>query len=746
MVEQWEEIVSFCLSIASILFNMIIIFKLVEKNTIYNKIMRSIIKLECIFLYSQAFTFCIPKNSKEDKFSLFEYIVNSMTYVIQYMIYGQIKDLKSLRIKLEKLMLILYFISESVLFFLNTVLCIEMILIIKNPIGDKQNRIYSYIILSIIIAIAIVLLYLFNPNDDGLRCEYVLYFSLVLLIIFIISGAASIVYLSIHFCKERILMQTSRKIFVIKHGMYVMIYLFCFSFNLVQLTYMIILKKFFDISNESKGPLKFILLISLYVNSSVGITQFPIRIIETTLVSLYPFITHYFPSKDAQTQISNKMNNSLMMFITNNINLEVICLILYGLNSIFSNSHLINNFSSSFDDSDEVIERRISLDVSHKDFTTAKLHKIKYKKIFNNQNDITQGLFKTTTIKSGIGGNIDNVALLAGDNQSLQSESVVFSKIDHKSFQKISNQHDGIIIEYCRNIFNAIRSRDDISDESIKESLNPQNNQDFLKSLVESKGKSGSFFFFSSDHHYIIKTITSSELETINGGFLMNYYSHINNNDSLIAKIYGIFSIVINDITKIHIILMQNLVNCNSKHIKNIFDIKGSSFQRSTNLFNHQSNMSPLKDLDFLWMKRVEPDLVSFYKDAYNEIITTLKSDTKMLMSNNIMDYSLLLVIIQLPNPQDEDYLKIINLLGDKKYLAKSFKSKNNNYLYVVGIIDYLQQFNFAKKMELKAKSVIYCKESLNVSVQPAGYYAQRLVNFVKDNFNSSSRLNQLTL
>lgn len=207
-------------------------------------------------------------------------------------------------------------------------------------------------------------------------------------------------------------------------------------------------------------------------------------------------------------------------------------------------------------------------------------------------------------------------------HQSFQSESIGLSKIQHKRFHKIANRHDAVIMEYFSNIFSIIRLQNDISNELIQESLKPQNNKDFLKSLVQSKGKSGSFFFFSSDNRYIIKTISSSELETINSGFLLNYFHHIYNYpDTLTAKIYGIYTIVINEVTKIHIILMQNLANCNSRHLKKIFDIKGSTFQRDTCLLSQKNYTSPLKDLDFLWMKRVDSDLVSFDGSAFNELV-----------------------------------------------------------------------------------------------------------------------------
>lgn len=64
--------------------------------------------------------------------------------------------------------------------------------------------------------------------------------------------------------------------------------------------------------------------------------------------------------------------------------------------------------------------------------------------------------------------------------------------------------------------------------------------------MKESEGKSGSFFFFSHDDKFLIKTLTDSELENVLNNFINIYYEYIKENpDSLLARIYGIYSIII---------------------------------------------------------------------------------------------------------------------------------------------------------------------------------------------------------
>jgi hypothetical protein len=67
-----------------------------------------------------------------------------------------------------------------------------------------------------------------------------------------------------------------------------------------------------------------------------------------------------------------------------------------------------------------------------------------------------------------------------------------------------------------------------------------------MSKVKESEGKSGSFFFFSHDDKFLIKTLTDNELENVLDKFMDLYNAYISENpDSLIARIYGIYSIII---------------------------------------------------------------------------------------------------------------------------------------------------------------------------------------------------------
>jgi len=71
-------------------------------------------------------------------------------------------------------------------------------------------------------------------------------------------------------------------------------------------------------------------------------------------------------------------------------------------------------------------------------------------------------------------------------------------------------------------------------------------NKEQMSKVKESEGKSGSFFFFSHDGRFLIKTISKNELNTMLGGFMENYLKYMTeNHDSLIARVYGIYTIII---------------------------------------------------------------------------------------------------------------------------------------------------------------------------------------------------------
>ena len=55
---------------------------------------------------------------------------------------------------------------------------------------------------------------------------------------------------------------------------------------------------------------------------------------------------------------------------------------------------------------------------------------------------------------------------------------------------------------------------------------------------------------------------------------------------------------------------MENLMVVEKLSIKRIFDLKGSRVERKTKNIEKCDNLKTLKDLDFLWMSKVEEDVI----------------------------------------------------------------------------------------------------------------------------------------
>ena len=101
------------------------------------------------------------------------------------------------------------------------------------------------------------------------------------------------------------------------------------------------------------------------------------------------------------------------------------------------------------------------------------------------------------------------------------------------------------------------------------QSFDPKNNrhQIFKTSRLgdtNKGGRSGSFFFFSEDKRFIIKTITKIEI-TVLLNILQDFYNHCDflnseSKTSLIAKIYGLFTVEVENMSPISLMIMPNLI------------------------------------------------------------------------------------------------------------------------------------------------------------------------------------------
>ena len=156
------------------------------------------------------------------------------------------------------------------------------------------------------------------------------------------------------------------------------------------------------------------------------------------------------------------------------------------------------------------------------------------------------------------------------------------------------------VTEYAPDVFAFLRQKDGFNNETIRESLNPEANRSMVFKAGESQGKSGSFFFFSKDQKFIIKTMTDSDFDAFKR-IQKAYFAHVSRHDSsLLARVYGIYSVRMEDQKPVKLIVMENGMKGISD-VLGVFDLKGSMVNRLVKGKNFKPTTT-LKDKNLLAM------------------------------------------------------------------------------------------------------------------------------------------------
>lgn len=107
-------------------------------------------------------------------------------------------------------------------------------------------------------------------------------------------------------------------------------------------------------------------------------------------------------------------------------------------------------------------------------------------------------------------------------------------------------------------VFEKIRELSNINYEQLEVSLDVNLNNESIKKTKESLGASGSFFFFSHDHRFVIKTIEEGDVSSLLD-LLPHYYLHLMHEpNSILSRIFGLYTIEIANVSSITFILMEN--------------------------------------------------------------------------------------------------------------------------------------------------------------------------------------------
>jgi len=298
---------------------------------------------------------------------------------------------------------------------------------------------------------------------------------------------------------------------------------------------------------------------------------------------------------------------------------------------------------------------------------------------------------------------------------------------------------------------------------------------DFLVSLCSSPmrelsnpGASGSIFYLTYDDEFILKTVQHKEAEFLQK-LLPGYYMNLNQNPhTLLPKFFGMYTYQCNQ-KNIRVTIMNNLLPSNIKmHLK--FDLKGSTFKRKANKRERAKSSPTFKDLDFV---EILPEGLMLEAETYNALITTMRRDCRVLESFRIMDYSLLVGIHNLDQAAKEQAERNSGVSPTKEQARREADRKMQRYavkqtkmstpmesiqaqtepiddqdhlppggiparnhrgerlLLYLGVIDILQSYRMAKKIEHVFKAIIHDGDT--VSVHRPGFYAHRFLDFMAD-------------
>lgn len=113
-------------------------------------------------------------------------------------------------------------------------------------------------------------------------------------------------------------------------------------------------------------------------------------------------------------------------------------------------------------------------------------------------------------------------------------------------------------------------------------SLSVEKNKEKVFEAGEGAGASGSFFFYSSDDRFLIKTIPEEDMDSLLS-ILDSYIGHLSQQGqkSLLARIYGLFTVYSSTFVPLHIIIMQSVSKLRDPARELYrFDLKGSTENR----------------------------------------------------------------------------------------------------------------------------------------------------------------------
>jgi hypothetical protein len=209
---------------------------------------------------------------------------------------------------------------------------------------------------------------------------------------------------------------------------------------------------------------------------------------------------------------------------------------------------------------------------------------------------------------------------------------------------------------------------------------------------------------------------------------------------------------------------MRNVIGPFKNHILCKYDLKGSSVNRKTDFEIDSVEKIVMKDLNFDEIEKYIM-LSSLDKERLRFACT---ADAYFLNDMEIMDYSLFVVKLSLTNKEiesvfgkkashegriktaginedieigntslnfvDESFSFFKNPHEIHQYKKYMYRSLNENIVYIISIIDYLQIYNFYKYLETNFKVFIRSGQGKaeGISCVAPDFYCNRFIEYIK--------------
>ncbi|CAF0902150.1 unnamed protein product [Didymodactylos carnosus] len=305
-----------------------------------------------------------------------------------------------------------------------------------------------------------------------------------------------------------------------------------------------------------------------------------------------------------------------------------------------------------------------------------------------------------------------------------------------------------------------------------------------LREIVN-PAKSGSLLYITADSKFIIKTVRDYEAKFIQQKFLSEYIGYIKKQpETFITKLFGMFGYIPYipkeklglslEAFTLRFAIFSNFIPPKLQ-IHEKYDLKGSTFRRDADVAEKRKEHTTFKDNDF---RDLHPNGLELSYSIYQHLRDVVTHDVEFLESQNIMDYSMLLVIHNIDNPVKRKRVRpfehliesargtflsgisqIIDENGkDKKPYGKSIKtletgsSSNNTYdtskvrqyggipaknekgehlLLFIAILDILQTFDICKVMQRQLQTIQDQSAVDNRSIVEPNFYAKRFKDFI---------------